>query len=979
MAETHPNSPAPSSDGAKSAEPAKTGRGSSSGFPPSARAGSLLRSGWPIPAMIVAAGALGAGLYSAWNQRPKADPSLPLQAAERLVAIGQFAEAIDELNGPALGFKDSGLASRQQEARFHLARARAFAGQQAKLGISRIENHQRIVEDYKLAEELGIGDVAGEHGGTDGHGASPAPAGKSPYGGSDHAAHPSPAGEGHAVQGEDVASMQPDHAHDAGHGSATDEGLTLTDRALWIESLIALGSIDDALTRISRLPGGAVGPEGERQRERKLRLTRLLVEHNLHAADPKQRREELTLDLLARMSTDPELSQDDHAWVLSRQAELLLALNRVEEAITKLLRELQRLQDVPASRQGELYVLLGKAYVEVGQDADAVRQLDAADRLLATSDSGNPLRADAAVLLGRLTQRSAVGKEASALEPARERYSLVTSEFRGSRAFLPAVLGLAEIDASCRDFDRSIERYEEVSQAIVSWKPTLPPVPREAGRDVVTASLMARWRELFEEAAAKSDVAVRTEALNNALRFAQTAETLYPPSGPARQAPPAELLLGLGQTHRRIADDIMDAARAASSADFTVKDLDPATRAEVKRHYLSAGEAYRRHAERVSSEDSAAFSASLWIAADSFDLAGDLDEAARAFGNFIDGAADTDPNRPAAKFRLAQIFEAQGDHKAAQSLLEGLRSASGDERQPTSAGEWADRAILPLALCYLADGDPTNDERAEQLMLSVLSGRLIGPDARDYRDALIELGNLYYAGGRYTDAISRFEEVVKRYPIEGAEKGAGNGVATSGAESPAETASPRPRLPAGKLATIRFKLADSHRLEAGKIARTLEGALPQVVENQLKAERIEHLTTAMAEYAAVRTLLESVEPVRMTELEKTFLRNAYFSIGDCAFDLGDYGRAVAAYDAAALRYVDDPSSLVAMVQIVNAYVAQGQPAQARAANERARRQLARFPDEVWNRADLPMERKHWERWLESRQMLETTAAAGDGN
>src|SRR5205085_6206797 len=122
-----------------------------------------------------------------------------------------------------------------------------------------------------------------------------------------------------------------------------------------------------------------------------------------------------------------------------------------------------------------------------------------------------------------------------------------------------------------------------------------------------------------------------------------------------------------------------------------------------------------------------------------------------------------------------------------------------------------------------------------------------------------------------------------------------------------------------------------HRLEAANIAKTLQTALPQTVENELRASRLDHLRTAMRHYEQVRSTLEMMDAGRMTELEKTFLRNSFFYIGDCAFDMADYSKAVAAYDAAALRYVDDPASLVAMVQIVNAYIAQGQTAQARTA------------------------------------------------
>lgn len=851
--------------------------------------GTLARA-WPIPVLVISAGVLGAGLWTAFSQRPKEDASLPLKHAEQLVESGEYQSAIDELNGAALGFMDSGAATHAQEQRFYLARARAFAGAQAKMGISRSENHERIIADYRRAEELGGGE---------------------------------------------------------GHG----EGLTPTDVSNLVESLIAMGSVDESLRRIASLGDGA-GHGGEEQRARKLRLTKLLIERNLGASKPEDRREDLTLDLLARMSTDPDLPPDDRGWVLVRQSELLLSLHRVEDAITKLLRELQRMSDVPAPRQGELYVLLGKAYVELGQDQNAMKQLANAERLL--GEDGGEARAEASLLLGRLAQRS---PDPSAHEAARERYSLVLNEYKSSRAYLPALLGTAEIDADAGEVDRSIERYEQLVHAQHDAK--VPPPP-EAGVPAVLASLMDRWL-------VASDSGKHAEAL----RFAQVAEGLYRGSHEAETPP--ELLLALGRTHRTLADEVMDAARQDNAPDFTVRDLDPATQAEVKRHYLAAGDYFRRHAERISSESTAAFASSLWTAADSFDLAGDLEEAGKAFGAYIDGSADTDPNRSAARFRLAQILQAQGDYKAALSLYEWLRSGTGDDRQPASAGNWSDRSIVPMALCYLADGDPANDVNAESLLSGVVNGQLLGPEARDYRDSLVELGNMYYAAGRHADAIGRFEEVLDRY-----------------APKPGETPSAERQMPTlseAKLTAIRFKLADSHRLEAGKIAKTLQGAIPQTVENELKAARVEHLTTAIRLYEQVRAELEDMDSSeaeasaaarRLTDLERTFLRNASFYIGDCAFDLGDYSRAIAAYDAAALKYVDDPSSLVAMVQIVNAYVAQGQLEQARTANDRARRQLARFSDDVWNRPDLPMEKKHWERWLESRQSLEPTAAAGGG-
>jgi tetratricopeptide (TPR) repeat protein len=670
-------------------------------------------------------------------------------------------------------------------------------------------------------------------------------------------------------------------------------------------SMIAVGEIDEALSRIGSLP-----PDYRAQR---MRLTRNVIEHNLDARD---RREEMTLDLLATLATDPDASSDDRSWVLLKQTELLLSLHRVEEAITKLLREVQRLRDVTPERTGELYVLLGKAYFEAGQPDNAEKQLDAAEGLL---DRGSLLRADATLLLGQIAQN----RGEHALEQAREKFTLVVTEFRSSPAYVPAVLGLAEVDAASREFDQSMERYAEVTELIRKGE-----APREIDRERVNDSLLNRYRERYED-----------HDLPTALRFAQMAETLYPDA-----EVPSPVLSALARTNRDLADEEMEQARASHAADFSVKDLDPVTRAEVKRHYLAAGDYFRRHAEQIAAANMDSAAESLWIAADSFDRAGDLDAARKAFSAYVDGASETDPNRPAAKFRLAQIFQAEGDYPSATGIYEDLRATTATASQPQASGTWADRSIVPLALCYLADKDPDNDIRAETLLKSVIDGSLLSPDARDYREALIQLGNMYYSAGRYPDAIVRYEEVIERY-----------------ADLPNAQA-------------IRFKLADSHRLESQRILGTLASALPQSVEDELKATRAEHLRAAMKLYDQVRLQLEAADGARMPELDKTFLRNSYFYVGDCAYELGDYDRAVAAYDSAALKYADDPSSLVAMAQIVSAYVAEGQWAQARTANERARRQLSRFPDEVWSRPDLPMEKRHWERWLDARTVLERSEA-----
>ena len=99
---------------------------------------------------------------------------------------------------------------------------------------------------------------------------------------------------------------------------------------------------------------------------------------------------------------------------------------------------------------------------------------------------------------------------------------------------------------------------------------------------------------------------------------------------------------------------------------------------------------------------------------------------------------------------------------------------------------------------------------------------------------------------------------------------------------------------------------------------------------------------------------------RSAERSERFWR---FYRADCAFELGLYDQAIRLYDAAALRYQDEPAALAAYVQIVNSYCALGKMDQARLANERAKTLLRRLPAEAFNEGGFTMPKAYWEQWL----------------
>ena len=67
------------------------------------------------------------------------------------------------------------------------------------------------------------------------------------------------------------------------------------------------------------------------------------------------------------------------------------------------------------------------------------------------------------------------------------------------------------------------------------------------------------------------------------------------------------------------------------------------------------------------------------------------------------------------------------------------------------------------------------------------------------------------------------------------------------------------------------------------------------------------------------------------------------------------------------------------MQIVNAYCALGQFPQAYVANQNALYRLSQMSDEVFDRPDMPMTRRHWEdwlRWSNELKLLDKPAGAG---
>lgn len=491
--------------------------------------------------------------------------------------------------------------------------------------------------------------------------------------------------------------------------------------------------------------------------------------------------------------------------------------------------------------------------------------------------------------------------------------------------------------------DEAVARYGQIVEKFAGGLHD-----REVTRDVVGASIMSNFKDRFD-----------AHDFDTALRYATVAEQLF-----GTEEAPAAVMYGLAEVHRELGNRVLGEKAKSSSEGvaLTLAKADPATQAVAKRHFIESGRYYRLHAEKVVLTDNAAHGNSVWAASQMYDRAGDLEEALRAFQDFVEGFP-SDPRLPEAIFHLAQTHLARGEVDAAIKIYEELISARGTSR---AAGPFADKSYVPLARALLADSDPGNDTRAEEMLLVVLSGNVGGPSTPMYREALDEYADLCYRAKRFDESVTKLEELIARYGTPSDEDPTREQIGTE----------------------TYFKLADAHRLAAKSIDAALErGGMPDSDRKRLEDERGQHLRQGLEQFESVRQVI--LAKPRRTKLDEVQLRNAHYYLGDCAFELGDYDGAIRHYDAARERYPSDPASLVAMTQIVNAHLRRREIAKAMTANERARRFFKSLPDVAWDDPSLPMGRAEWERWLDATAELakgmmspeagkEGTRAAADG-
>ena len=363
---------------------------------------------------------------------------------------------------------------------------------------------------------------------------------------------------------------------------------------------------------------------------------------------------------------------------------------------------------------------------------------------------------------------------------------------------------------------------------------------------------------------------------------------------------------------------------------------------QVRKLRTQAGDSYIALSRGLTLADDRGQGEAMWKGVELYDRAGATQQSIDAMEFFVAERPD-DGQTPDVLLRLGRAYQSIGQFDKAIKKFQ-----QNQFRYPQSLA--ASRSGVPLAQAYIAKG-PAAYPMAEKVLSTVLENNpILTPESEEFRQALFELAQLYYRTGRYEDAISRLEETTQRYPND-------------------------PRM--GQLV---YLMADSYRKSAGLLARansptaataaqssaTAGAAAPNAMaiaaaKAEAAAARRERLAKAEAMFDRVIELAHTTPPVG--DLDKLYLKLSHFYRADCLYDLGRFEDAIKLYDAATLRYQEDPSAVAAYMQIVSAYCALGRFDDARTANERAKWLLRKMPEAVFADARNSMPKKYWEDWL----------------
>jgi tetratricopeptide (TPR) repeat protein len=605
-------------------------------------------------------------------------------------------------------------------------------------------------------------------------------------------------------------------------------------------------------------------------------------------------------------SESKSLGIDDRAWGYAKKIEMALATRHTpagDESLEKALSDARQAVGGMPERDpaGRILVWIGRGELEQGKLADARKHLEAARGkfIIHHLDDGR-----ATVLLGKIAQREGHLDTAAAL------FEEVITGHAGTPVWAAARLGRAEVLALKGEHgeDMQLDYRFVIETLMAAPSPSIGEgkgPPELVSLDQVRASLIAQY-ERYGAAKPKE-----------ALEFLEMLELLKDKETPTRA-------LAWAITRERRARQLDAETKSTESAAHSKQAIELLAK---------SAEDYLRHS-KLTTMDDAISGESLWKAAQLFDEAGETERSIEIHERFAKERPG-DPHVPDSLLAVGRLYQSIGKiDKAIPVYKQNI------EKNPRTPAAYT--SAVNLARCYMLKGpQEENFREAEAALLSLVqNSRDILPTANEYRISLFTLGELYHRNRKWAEAILRFEEAIERYPDD-------KGV-------------PRALV----------MLAQTYRQSANEIDQELKKEGSNEPREPLLKARSERLQRAAAlfERAILAVDADPERPESPTErplsaIEEEYLRTSYMDRANCYFALGEFSTAIKLYDAAATRFGQDATAVQAYIQIVNAYHALKQPAQATAAAERARWVLKRIPEAAFTSGPAPLSRQYYEELL----------------
>ena len=616
------------------------------------------------------------------------------------------------------------------------------------------------------------------------------------------------------------------------------------------------------------------------------------------------------------------LDQSQYAWAIDEAVGVLIAENRADLADRLVLHEQGRVAGEGFEQQ--LLYQRARLHAELGLRENADNLLI---QLIPQLSVASDLYAKANLLRGQLIWRD------NPLEAEKVLVN-VLRQAPQTQVATAASVTLARAYGQMALYDKALAQYGLVTEGLLAG----PANPYVELPDI-------------HEALAGTGQALSNEGRpDEALAFAQAEGALFDVSGAPFSV--AERLLMLG----RLAGMYMAVAQKAET-DYAKARADLAAKDELIRlkgrrtdHLRAAGEVFLDRAATAEKTNITVRADSLWMAADAFGKAGQLQKAIDALKTFV-ASRPSDERVPEAMFRLGRRLQSLGRYDQAIDVYKKNLASSRPEGRHAKAAE----GLVPMAMCYVAKGEDFYDE-AESILVSILNDKEAWtPESELYHGALYVLGRLYHMQGKWSQARVRLGEAIQRSPGK-----------LVGLGQPDEQGR---RWRYVRATRGQFLMAHSYHQSARELAKQAAGDEEPQRADALRRLAGEQLVWADVLYQQVIEQLEALGD-QLPALDETYRRNSYFNGGDCMYELTRYDQALKRYQEAVFRFQTHPAALGGLMQMYNSYIAMGQPDEARKCQQRAKELSKLISTEQQDDQYQQLLPEDWDQWVDTVGQLD---------